>query len=66
MCYQNAGADITARAPQCATRLRAPEFKDSCAILGYKRKLVPCPPKIGQFEVISLELLSKNASRFPL
>lgn len=43
MCYQNAGADITARVPQCATRLRMPEFKDSCAILGYNESwcLVP-------------------------
>lgn len=34
MCYQNAGADITARVPQCARRLRMPEFKDFCAIFG--------------------------------
>lgn len=66
MCYQNAGADITARVPQCATRLWMPGFKDSCAILGYNESWPLVPPKIGQFEVISLELLSKNASRFPL
>lgn len=66
MWYQNAGADITARVPQCARRLRMPEFKDFCAILGYNESWSLVPPKIGQFEVISLELLSKNASRFPL
>lgn len=66
MCYQNAGTDITARVPQCARRLRMPEFKDFCEILGYNESWSLVPPKIGQFEVISLELLSKNASRFPL
>lgn len=35
MCYQNAVADIMARVPQCARRLRMPEFKDFCEILGY-------------------------------
>jgi len=44
MCYQNAGADITERVPQCARRLRIPEFKDFCEILGCNEKLVPCPP----------------------
>lgn len=43
MCYQNAGADITARVPQCARRLRMPGFKDFCEILGYNESwsLVP-------------------------
>lgn len=67
--YQNAGADITTRVPKCARRLLMPGFKDFCEILGYKASWSPCPPEIGQFEVISLELLwreKKNASRFPL
>lgn len=41
MCYQNAGVDITARVPQCARRLRVPEFKDFCAILTKSWSLVP-------------------------
>lgn len=43
MCYRNAVADITARVPQCARRLRVPEFKDFCEILGYNESwsLVP-------------------------
>lgn len=68
MCYQNAGADITTRVWHSVPgrRLRMPGFKDFCAILGYNESWSLVPPKIGQFEVISLELLSKNASRFPL
>lgn len=43
MRYQNAGARITARVPQCARRLQMSEFKDFCEILGYNESwsLVP-------------------------